>query len=134
MKNTKRFFTDEIWRFIKFGVTGVINTLVDYVVFWVLLYLGVNQYLSQTVSYSCGMLNSYILNRSWTFNSKKRFFSRQMLRFIIANLLLLLLSIGVLWLINGRMGFSKLVAKLCATAVTMVAGFAVNRLWVFKGK
>lgn len=110
------------------------NTLVDFIVFWVLSYLGVNEYLSQVASYSCGMLNSYIVNRSWTFKSKNRFFSAQMIRFIVANLSLLLLSLGVLWLIGGQLGYSKLVAKLCATAVTMIVGFAVNRLWVFRGK
>lgn len=134
MSTTKSFFTGELWRFAKFGLTGVMNTLVDFIAFWVLSYLGVNAYLSQAVSYSCGMLNSYIVNRSWTFSSKNRFFSAQMLRFIVANLSLLLLSLGVLWLISGQLGYSKLVAKLCATAVTMAVGFVVNRLWVFREK
>ena len=130
---TRRFSKDEFFRFIKFGVTGVMNTLVDFTVFWVLSYLGINQFSSQVVSYSCGMFNSYIVNRSWTFNSKNKFFSRQMLRFIVANLSLLLLSLGVL-LILDKMGYAKLIAKLCATAVTMVVGFLLNRLWVFSAK
>lgn len=109
------------------------NTLVDYTVFWVLSYLGVNIYLSQVVSYSCGMLNSYIVNRSWTFGSKKHFFSAQMLRFIAVNLSLLLLSLGVLWL-GTRLGYGKLLSKLGATAVTLVVGFAFNRLWVFNNR
>lgn len=129
----KKFFSDEMWRFIKFGLTGVMNTLVDYIVFLVLSYLGVNVYLSQVASYSCGMLNSYFVNRSWTFGSKKGFFSAQMIRFIVVNLSLLLLSLGVLWL-GSRLGYGKLVSKLGATAVTLVVGFAVNRLWVFNGK
>lgn len=109
------------------------NTLVDYIVFLVLSYVGINVYLSQVVSYSCGMLNSYIVNRSWTFGSKKNFFSAQIIRFFMVNLGLLLLSLGVLWL-GGRLGHGKLVSKLGATAVTMVVGFVVNRLWVFNGK
>ncbi|KAF5039910.1 GtrA-like protein [anaerobic digester metagenome] len=129
----KKFFSDEMWRFIKFGLTGVMNTLVDYIVFLVLSYLGTNVYLSQVISYSCGMLNSYIVNRSWTFGSKKGFFSAQMIRFIVVNLSLLLLSLGVLWL-GSRLGYGKLVSKLGATAVTLVVGFAVNRLWVFNSK
>ena len=109
------------------------NTLVDYMVFLVLSYLSVDVYLSQIVSYSCGMLNSYIVNRSWTFGSKKRFFSAQMLAFIVVNSSLLLLSLGVLWL-GTRLGYGKLVSKLGATAVTLVVGFGVNRLWVFKSQ
>lgn len=131
LKVAKKLFSDEIGRFIKFGLTGVMNTLVDYGVFLVLSYLSVDVYLSQVVSYSCGMLNSYVINRSWTFGSQKRFFSMQMLRFIVVNLSLLLLSLGVLWL-GTRLGYGKLISKLGATVVTLAVGFVVNRLWVFK--
>lgn len=133
LKIAKKLFSGEIWRFIKFGLTGVMNTLVDYAVFLVLSYIGVNIYLSQVASYSCGMLNSYVVNRSWTFNSQKRFFGAQMIRFIVVNLSLLALSLGVLWL-GTRLGYGKLLSKLGATAVTLVLGFIVNRLWVFKNQ
>ncbi|WMJ84979.1 GtrA family protein [Oscillospiraceae bacterium LTW-04] len=109
------------------------NTLVDYTVFLVLSYLSVNIYLSQVIAYSCGMLNSYVVNRSWTFGSKKNFFSVQMLRFTVVNLSLLLISLGVLWL-GSQLGYNKLISKLGATAVTLVVGFVVNRLWVFNSK
>ncbi len=130
---TKMLFSGEMWRFIKFGLTGVMNTLVDYTVFLMLSYLGINVYISQVVSYFCGMLNSYIVNRSWTFGSKKDFFSAQMMRFIVVNLSLLLLSLGVLWS-GAQLGYGKLISKLGATAVTLVVGFIVNRLWVFGSK
>lgn len=129
----KKLFSSEIWRFIKFGLTGVMNTLVDYIVFLVLSYLSIDVYLSQVISYSCGMINSYIVNRSWTFGSKKDFFSTQMLRFVVVNLSLLLISLGVLWL-GSQLGYGKLVSKLCATAVTLGVGFVINRLWVFNSK
>ncbi|MFV0496655.1 MAG: GtrA family protein [Candidatus Fimivivens sp.] len=130
---TKKIFSAEMWRFIKFGLTGVMNTLVDYTVFWMLLYSSVDIYLSQVVAYSCGMLNSYIVNRSWTFASKKNFFSVQMLRFILVNLSLLLISLTVLWL-GSQLGYNKLIAKLGATAVTLLVGFVVNQFWVFNNQ
>lgn len=123
---------EEFFKFVKFGITGVMNTVVDFAVFMLLSYLGLNAYLAQTVSYSCGMLNSYIVNRSWTFKGSDRFFSRQMIRFIIANLLLLLCSVVLLWVFTEKMSFSKIVAKLFATAIIMAVGFIVNRVWVFK--
>lgn len=129
---TKKLFPGEMWRFIKFGLTGVMNTLVDYTVFVVLSYLGGNVYISQVISYSCGMLNSYVVNRSWTFGSKKSFFSTQMIRFAVVNLSLLMLSLGVLWL-GAQLGYGKMLSKLGATVVTLVLGFVVNRLWVFGG-
>ena len=117
---------------IKFGITGVMNTAVDFIVFMLLSFFGLNAYLSQVIAYSCGMLNSYIINRSWTFKAKGSFFSRQMIRFFAANLLLLLLSVILLCFFTEQMGFIKIVAKLFSTAIIMIVGFIVNRLWVFK--
>lgn len=122
----------ELFRFIKFGLTGVMNTAVDFLVFTVLSWIGINVYLSQTVSYAAGMLNSYIVNRSWTFASRGRFFGSQLWRFILANLSLLLLSLFVLRLGVGTFGLSRMFAKLCTTGCTMILGFLVNRLWVFR--
>ena len=123
----------ELWRFIKFGITGVMNTAVDFFVFTVLSWVGVGIYLAQVISYSAGMLNSYTINRKWTFQTKGSFISAQMIKFIAANLTLLCVSLVVLKMATG-VGLHKLIAKLCATAVTLVLGFIVNRLWVFKGK
>ncbi|MBR6736413.1 MAG: GtrA family protein [Oscillospiraceae bacterium] len=123
----------ELWRFVKFGITGVMNTAVDFFVFTVLSWVGVGIYLAQVISYSAGMLNSYIVNRKWTFQSKGSFVSAQMIKFVVVNLALLCVSLVVLKTATG-FGLHKLIAKLCATAVTMVLGFIINRLWVFKEK
>ena len=121
----------ELLKAAKFAVVGVANTLIDYGVFALLAQvLGVNVYLSQVVSYSCGILNSYICNRSWTFGAKSRFFGPVLVRFLVLNLCMLALSTGLLGLFL-RFGLSKLIAKACTVAVTMVIGFAANRLWVF---
>ncbi len=55
----------EIWRMVKFGITGVANTLVDALIYTLLAgALGINVYLAQVCGYMAGMLNSYLVNRS----------------------------------------------------------------------
>ena len=130
----KDFLTGEFFKLVKFGITGVMNTLVDFVVFMLLTSVGLNLYFSQVLSYGCGMLNSYIVNRSWTFKAKGKFFGSQMMRFVIANLTLLAISVLLLWLFTDKLGLIKIVAKLFTTAIIMLAGFSVNRLWVFKDR
>lgn len=128
----KDFLTGEFFKLVKFGITGVMNTLVDFVVFMLLTNVGVAIYIAQVISYSCGMLNSYIVNRSWTFKSRGKFWGPQMRKFVIANLSLLLLSLAMLWLFTEQLGLIKILAKLCSTVLIMVIGFIANRLWVFK--
>lgn len=116
----------------KFAVVGAANTLIDFGVFTVLAQLlSVNVYLAQIIGYSCGMLNSYIFNRSWTFESKGKFWSTALLRFLLLNLAMLGVSTLLLSFLLNRLALPKLIAKAGATLITMCISFVVNKLWVF---
>ena len=112
------------FRFVRFCVTGGLNTLVDFVVFF-LLTSSLNWPVipSQVLSYSAGILNSYCINRRWTFQTRNRFFSREMLLFIGVNLAVLGVSVLSVWALTSRIGLGVLLSKLCTTALTMVLGF-----------
>ena len=119
----------------KFAIVGVANTLIDYGMFTLLAQvLAAPVYLSQVVGYLCGMLNSYIFNRAWTFKAQDRFFSPALIRFILLNLCMLGVSTGLLYLFYDVAGLDKLIAKAIATVITMGVSFLVNRLWVFRGQ
>lgn len=122
----------DVAKFLRFCVTGALNTGVDLLIFTVLAqFFGVNPYLSQIISYSGGMTNSYILNRSWTFQSKDRFFGKELLRFIPFNLLVMGGSLVVFYCFNSLLGLHMLIAKLFTVGFTMVFGFLLNRFFVF---
>ncbi len=126
---------DLIKRFFKFGLTGLLNTGVDFAVFTVLaVWLSVDIYLAQAVAYTVGTLNSYIINRSWTFRSKERFFSASMLKFLVLNLCMLGLSIIFLGFFTNSIGLGKMAAKAAATVLTMAISFVANNFWVFRKK
>jgi putative flippase GtrA len=56
---------------IKFLAVGFITTAVTYFSFvGCLRLLGWNEYISNAVSYILGLVNSYLLNKVWTFSSK----------------------------------------------------------------
>lgn len=132
---------NEIVRIIKFGTTGVLNTLVDFTVTALFFNLiGLPEVLANGLGFCCGMLCSYTINRSWTFKSKNGFFSPEMIKFIVVNLIGLLLNLGLMSLsvnvifadstINENIIFYG--SKIAITCVVMVVNFVGNRLWVFK--
>lgn len=123
---------DELIKLVKFGMTGVANTLVDYVVFLLLVALGLDVYFSQCCSFVAGMLNSYLINRRWTFQTKQRFFSLQIVKFVLSNLSVLAVSMILLRLFMDVVGWSIPLAKLAAVCITMGINFLVSRLWVFR--
>lgn len=131
-----RFFQldkDEWKCLLKFSITGAVNTLVDVGVYTLLsVALGLNVFFGQCCGYAAGMLNSYLINRKWTFKSSNRFFSLQLVRFIITNLAVLAVSLLFLKIFIEFWGLGKLVAKLATTCITLVLSFLLNRFWVFR--
>jgi putative flippase GtrA len=55
----------------RFAVVGVVNTLIDLVLFTVLIALGAGVLVANTVSTSAGMSFSFVVNRAWSFQSDR---------------------------------------------------------------
>lgn len=126
---------NEIKRLLKFGITGVMNTAVDFVVYTVLVSVcSMGLYVSQVISYCCGMLNSYAVNRKWTFDTKNGFFSLELVKFVVLNLAMMLLGMGIIYLCVEQLGLHKLLGKLISTVLVMAINFVLSNFWVFRNK
>lgn len=139
-----------IGHLLKFIVVGVVNFLVDYGVLTLLnVVLGWPLVLSNCISYSCGVINSFLLNRYWTFKMKLKFFSTysiklknrtihpvfisfDFLKFIFVNLASLGVNTLAVYILGDLYGLPNIVAKLVATAFSFTVNFAGNKLLVFK--
>jgi putative flippase GtrA len=56
---------------IKYGIVGIANTLLSLVIIWIMTkWMGCSEAFSNFTGYIAGLINSYILNRQWTFRSK----------------------------------------------------------------
>lgn len=123
-------------QFLKFNVVGLINTAVDFLIMLLLTSVaGMGKPLASTISYACGMLNSYILNTSWTFRKERKRTKREILLFVMINLVALGVRQGVLYLCeNVFMIETDILCTLIAIAVSTVINFTGNRLFVFKNK
>ncbi|MSN99538.1 hypothetical protein BHT95_11580 [Bacillus paralicheniformis] len=115
----------------RFGIVGAGNTLVDFAVFFLLTSLRVSYLAAQLFSYSAGAANSYIWNRTWTFQVKEKAHGAEIVRFIIINLAAAG-STFVLLYIFQKAGFSLFISKMSATVAGMAINFIGNKLWVFQ--
>ncbi|ADU94418.1 GtrA family protein [Geobacillus sp. Y412MC52] len=118
-----------VWRF---AIVGVSNTAVDFAVFFLLTAAGAPAAAAQVVSYGAGMANSYIWNRLWTFQVKRKANIGELLRFLVVNGLSLGVSLGVL--LAGELFTPLWLAKMAATIAGMAVNFIGSRYWVFVEK
>ena len=58
-------------QFVKFGLVGLSNTLLTYVVYAILVTLGLHYQLSNVISYAAGIFNSYYWNNKYVFQEEE---------------------------------------------------------------
>lgn len=134
----------EIWRFARFCAVGVSNTLITLVtIFLCKDLLGVNAYVSNAVGYVAGLVNSFLLNRAWTFRSHGRMHTEAM-RFAAGFVLCYLLQLWAVWaLASTRWGVESYriagfavsgyaIATVVGNVVYTLANFVYNRLVTFR--
>lgn len=122
------------WRF---AFVGCSNTVVDFSVFTILrAIVDVDFLYCQVAAFIAGILNSFILNKFWTFESKTTHFdsSVQFIKFVTVNLVSLGISLVGLRYLNGNLAVNIYLAKVAVTVVTQAINYSGYRFWVFSDK
>ena len=125
--------TELVPQLIRFLLVGVVNTAIQYVVF-VLLYevMGINYLLASIAGYCLGVLNSYLLNRRWTFASGNARILPEAVRFTTVNLLALGANTGLLFVLVSTQSMRPLIAQLWAITASVSMNFILNKTWTFR--
>lgn len=137
-----------IKQFSKFFIVGIINTGIDFAILNLeMAVTGINSgtpiILFNIVSFSIAVINSYYLNKFWTFEDKKADGAQasvKMTQFIGVSLVGLTINSLVIYtfiqVVPIMFGLSSLVwaniAKVIATGVSLIWNFVGYKLWVFK--
>jgi len=119
-------------QFIKFGIVGVANTALTFIVYTLLLKVfGVWYLAASAIGFAVGATNGFLLNRRWTFREHVGD-TLTPVRWAVVQGCGLGVNEGLLYLIvqDGRL--DKLLAQALATVVVTVSTFFANRAWTFR--
>ena len=117
--------------FVRYSLIGGVATFVHWLVLVALVEgTGMNPGPSAAIGAMCGALTGYAGNRRFTFSSHAP--HRQALpRFLVIAAGAAIANGAVVWTGTESLHFHYLVPQAAATALTLVAGFALNRSWTF---
>lgn len=133
LKGLYQKYKQTIWHFVKFVIVGAINFFVDIGVLALLnQVLGMWLIPANIISYTCGVINSFLLNRYWTFKIRHSFFSVHFAKFVFINLISLGINTLAVAVLKDLYHFDLTIAKLIATVFSFTVNFAGNKLLVFK--
>jgi putative flippase GtrA len=142
---------------IKYGIVGIINTLVCFVVIWTVLKFGygiigekkatgIEITVSNVLGYIAGLLTSFFLNRKWTFQSNKSW-KPEFVKFVSGVLICYIPQLIVVNLLNRYSAIhsmslevfghnytlnSSLICNIVGMVFYTVINFIYNKYYTFK--
>ena len=129
---------NSLWQFVKFGLVGVSNTLIAYVVYSVCVFWGVHYLVANAIGFFISVLNAYFWSDRFVFK-KEEGESRNALwtlaqTYIAYGSTGLLLASILLYLYVDKLHISEYIAQLLVLVVTIPLNFIINKFWSFKTK
>ena len=129
---------ETVVQFIKFGFVGAANTIISYITYTLLVYIGVPYIAASIIAYIVSTLNAFFWNNSFVFKKQegenrnpwkalaKTFLSYAGTSLVLHNILLAFF-VEILHI-------SKYIAPLISLVITIPLNFLVNKFWSFKGE
>lgn len=106
------------WRFTRFAAVGVLNTVIDFGVFYALTQAGIWPLAANVISFSAAVINSYILNKYWTFGHKTKPGAKEFRNFAAVTVIGLALSSLTIYALAEAIGVY--IAKAASIIITMM--------------
>lgn len=125
---------------LRFAIVGSANTVIDFGLLFGLVFLGLDKIPANFISTGTAFVFSYFFNKSYTFKSTDKASKRQFALFLIITIVgLWVLQPIVIYFVSialGGLGIQSalvlLIAKLLATAVTLVWNYILYKKYVFR--
>ena len=122
-----------IIRPLKFGIVGVFNSTIDFSLFMFFIQvLGWHILPANIISYGAGVLNSFIMNKLWTFQDHRPFSlsMNPFICFVLINISSLILSSFLVWLISQHL--TAAISKIISIGIVFIWNYSLTRMLVFQ--
>jgi len=117
--------------FIKFALVGVLNTIVGYGIYYLLLYLKFHYIAALFISFLFGVLNSYFWNKYWVFLSSHHF-KKELPRFVIVYVATLVINAALLPVFVELLKIDPRIAQLFFLVFLPFITFIGLKYWSFR--
>lgn len=117
---------------MKFGVVGVIATVIDFGIMNLLHYgLGLNILIANTSGFIISLIFNYLASMKYVFAHKEGMSRRrEFIIFVVLSVIGLALNDGIVLTLNAGLGLEANIAKICATALVMVYNFVTRKIFL----
>lgn len=115
---------------IKFGFVGVLNTIIGYGAYYILVRLNIYYILASVISQAVAMTHSYIWNKFFTFNSRKKSLM-ELTKFTCVALLTYLINLFLLMVFVEKYFMDKTLAGFLSMMIVTILSFLGHKFISF---
>lgn len=114
----------------RYSLVGIFSNIVAYGIYLVIVFLGVNPFLSMTLVYVLACTIAFAGNRGWTFRSSVSL-RKSSRRYVIAQLIGYLTNLLMLSILYLFLGTPHQIAQLIGIIFVAIELFLLNKYFVF---
>ena len=117
-------------RFLKFIVSGILNTIINICGMSLLIYLQVYYLFASAFGFVLGAFSGYAINFFWTFKEKS-LFMKKFYKYFIIQLMNLILTLIIVFSITEFFFVQPVISQLIAIIFTTLINFYLSSKFVF---
>ena len=117
----------------RYGISGVLASIVNIGVYWVLAARGMDPNLAWAIGFAAAVLFGYVIHSRWSFrgHGRRGDLTRTGSRFVVVSLVSFGLNSFWVWLLVRQLELPLWSPYPLVLGVTPLVVFALNRRWVF---
>ena len=112
-------------------IAGVLTTLVNFIVYYAMLFMGIDYKISNTAAFIISVIFALIVNKKYVFLSDKSYI-KEFIKFSLGRVFTYVLDIGTMIVLIEVFSVSEYMAKLWTNILVMVSNYFISKFWTFK--
>lgn len=116
---------------LRYGVVGVASNLLLYLLYLAFSLAGLEPKTAMSVTYGIGVIQTFLLNKRWTFSHRGRL-RNSSIRYLLVYALGYLLNLGILFALVDCAGLPHQAVQAGAILCVAAILFLLQRHWVFQ--
>lgn len=123
---------NSLFQLVRYAAVGIVNTLISVIVIVVLTYLKWPPVAANLAGYAAGLINSFIMNRAFTFKSRKGL--KTTAPFLVSFGIAYAVNLAALFLCAPLKTVHILIPQAAGLVAYNVTFFILMKFWVFENK
>lgn len=120
-------------QFFKFGLVGVLNTLIGFGTYYCFLWIGCNYLIANLISWLISVFNAFYWNNKYVFVNNVAW-TTALLKTYLSYGFSLVSGTLLLYVLVEYLGISDLIAPVCTLFLTIPMNFLLNKFWTFRSR